>query len=290
MSSTEWPGDARTIERWLRARMLADTASDEEVRLDGLDKVRITVNATGPNIDHLLIDATGVKLTLSASGTAHIPEEPAEPAEPVIVERTDGMLHSARIIADPVKMQGLPLRLDVTLDQMPFTWVTYDAEQTAGDPTSRFGIDETAGATATPSGSFTGSIRVDDISRLVTRLMKPLLEGTSVRVRRVDVTITDTGIGRLHVHAAATAWWKVLAARVRAEAVVDVTSDAVITIERLRLHARNPLIAIALRMVRSQITEIEGRTYDLNANLTGVSIHHLRVSAGEDLTISGRVS
>ena len=78
---------------------------------------------------------------------------------------------------------------------------------------------------------------------------------------------------------------------IRAAALAHVRTAAVDTNDPDDARdAQSFLIAIALRMVRSQITEIEGGTYDLNANLTGVSIHHLRVSAGEDLTISGRVS
>jgi len=285
-SNRYWPGDARTIEQWLRARMLAELASGTDARIDGLDRVRISVDATGTVIDHLLVDATGVKLTLHASGAAA--PAPGGPAEPVVVARQDGMLRSARLVADPVKVQGLPVHLDVTLNELPFAWVTYDAEQTPGDPTSRNGVDEAETAGASPTGSFTASARVDDIGRMLNRILRARPAG-SVRVRRIDVAIEDAGAARLQVRAAGTVRWKLLAARVRAEATVHITPDAVVTLERLRLTARNPLIALALRMLRSQTTEIEGQTHDLNADAGSIRIHDLRVTAGETLRVTGRI-
>lgn len=282
----DWPGDARSIESWLRARMLSEIGADAGARVGGLDRVRFDVEASGTDIDRLLIDATGAKITLHAADPYSAPPPP--PEAPAVIAKQEGMLRSARIIADPVKLQGCPIHLDLTVNDLPFSWVTYDAELTPGDPSSRHGIDESDSA-GSPTGSLSGSMSVDDIGPLLTKVMRPLLSAEGVRLRRLALTVEDAGSERLVAQATVSARWRIFAARVRAELAVHVSPDAVFTVERLRLSTRNPLIALGLRLVRGELRALEGRTFDLNASAETIRIHDLRFTVDEHLTVTARI-
>ncbi|WP_309126915.1 hypothetical protein [Microbacterium sp.] len=282
----EWPGDRRAIESWLRTRMLSEIGADAGARVGGLDRVRFAVEATGAEIEHLLIDATGVKVTLHAS--APFTTDPPPPNGPIVVSRQDGMLRSARLVADPVKVQGCPVHLDATLNDLPFSWVTYDTELTPGDPSSRYGVDESDDP-ASPTGSFRGALSVDDIGPLLTKAMRPLLSAEGVRLRRLAVSVESPEAERLLVHAVISARWKLLAAKATAEVALHISPGAVVTVERLRVGTRNPVVALGLRLMRAELKAVEGRSYDMNADAETFRIRDLRFTVDERLTVTGRI-
>lgn len=287
-----WPGDAATVERWLREELRANVVSGSELQLDGVDDIRITAQLDGTDLEHLLIDATGVNLTVQMQDDAQLAAADALPAAvPEIISRTPGMLRTGRLIADPVMVQGFPVHVDATVSDAPVDWAEYADDREQGRPASRFGIEESPGP-ATSSGSFSVRIQAADIAPLLVAIARPMLATAGVRLRRLECTITVGQRQVVTVHALASARWKIFGVSARATASVQISPDAVVTVKRVRLSSSNPLVAIALFAVRSQVRASEGQRFDLNAEAGPVSprVHDLRVTAGDDVAIAGRFS
>ena len=289
-----WPCDSITLERWLR-EMLLEAASDGEMKVGGLDGIRISADVTGPEINSLLIDATGVEITVDAGEKPASHATPDAPETPEIVARTTGILRSARLAAGPVVIQGFDVHVDGSIQNVALDWVRYATEQAPGTPASVFGFEDPEGKPAQhPSGAFSARMRAADIAPMITAVMRPLLATTGVRLRRLEATVTTSSRQKVTVDALASVRWKIFGATIRATAVAHVDPDGIITVKRLRLRSWNPFIAAALAMVRSDLREAEGQRLDLNEGLaegsTTVRVHDLRITADEDVAVSARFS
>lgn len=323
-----WPS-ADGLERWLRAQ-LTEASSSDEVHLSGLDHIRIHTDVTGADITSLRVDASDVTLrvqlsenaaddTSAASGAPDAPSEQPEQPDADVVESIPGMLHQARILADPLIIERIPLHLDATMSDLPISWDTYAHELHPGDPTSRFMIRPREEG-ASSRGTLEARMRTADIGRLIRVLADPPLAAGGVRLRRLSITVdqassipaeastdsgTDTDTRRetdtdapnaptpddiLAVTAITTARWKAFGVRLRADATVAVERAGFVTMTSFRLSSRNLLVALALRAFRSQLEELEGIRHDLNAGREGgPRLHDLRVRTGADLTVSARL-
>jgi len=289
-----WPCDAATLERWLRETLL-EPADDSEVKLGGLDRIRVSAEVTGPEISHLLIDATGVAITVDPGDQPRSTTTPTTPATPEIVTRNPGVLRSARLAATPVVIQGFDVHVEGSIQDLALDWVRYATEQEPDRPASIFGFEEPEDKPRErPSGTFSARMRASDIAPMLKAVIQPLLATAGVRLRRLDATVTASSRQKITVDAVASVRWKIVGATVRATAVAHVDPDGVITVKRLRLRSRNPLIAAALAVARSSLREAEGKRVDLNEGLstgtTTLRIHDLRITADEDVAVSARFS
>ena len=63
----------------------------------------------------------------------------------------------------------------------------------------------------------------------------------------------------------------------------------------VRLSTRTPLLALALRLMREELREAEGRRIDLNAEAAAdgasrtLRVHDLRVRVAQHIEVSGRI-
>lgn len=290
---TSWPGDAATVERWFRTELLA-AVGDDRLRLSGLDGIRTTVELDGTDVARLLIDATGVALTVDVgAGTASAGTDAAQPIHPQIITRTPGALRFARVIADPVTLQGHELHLDATVQDLLFDWVRYAEPTSPGRPSSAFGIEDAASEHPTgsghPAGTFAVSMRTDKIDPLIASIAQPLLAESGIRLRRLKTDLAEGRRQTIKLHALASVRWKIFGATVRATFVVQIERDGVITVKQLRLRSSNPVIAIVLLMARSELRRVEGQKLDLNEGCEALRLHDLRVSIAESVEISGRL-
>ncbi|SJN39104.1 hypothetical protein FM104_10350 [Microbacterium esteraromaticum] len=265
-------------------------ASTGDVRYDGIDGIRVAAQLDGNDLEHVLIDATGVDLTarMTEDGqSAGADTTPAEP--PAIVSRTSGMLRTARIVAGPATVQGYAVHLDVTVSDAAFDWVEYVSARDAGRSASAFGIEDSP-ETARLSGSFSARMRASDIAPLIRAVATPMLATTGVRLRRLEGTVTVSRRQVVKVRALASVRWKIFGATVRAAVSVQITPAAIVDVKRVRLRSWNPIVAIALLAARRQVRAVEGQRFDLNeeAGATAPRISNLRLSAGDDLAISAR--
>lgn len=307
---SSWPGDAATVERWLRAEMLAELADSPDARIEGLDGIRTTVELDGADVSRLLIDATRVRLELrsadakssesvgagsagaESAGAESVGESVGEPAgaesaEPEIVARTPGILRFARLTANPVTVHGHDLHVDATMQDLPFDWVEYATPTTPDRPATAFGVEDAA-EHGSPTGTFALRMRAADIGPLITDAMRPLLSEAGIRLRRVEVAVTSDQ-QELIAGGLASVRWKLFSATVRAAAILHVDPDAIVTVRKLQLSSRNPVVAIALRVVRGELRAIEGTATDLNGGSERLRIHDLRVTAAHDVAVTARI-
>jgi hypothetical protein len=287
-----WPGDSATVERRLRAELLAEIGDSPDMRITGVDGIRTTVDLDGTDVAHLLIDATGVKLKMKPAAGA-IPAPDADDA-PAVVDRTPGVLRFSRRVADPVNVQGYDVHVDATVQDVAFDWARYAAPVRADRPETVFGLAD-ARDPGTPSGTFSARMRAENIGPMIEAVARPLLKESGVRLRRLDTTMSADAGQNVTVDAVAAVRWKIFYATVRAHAEVQVDPDAIITVKTVRLSSRNPLIAVGLRLMRQQLREAEGRRIDLNADAAAdgarrtLRVHDLRVRVTQNVEVSGRI-
>lgn len=282
-----WPGDGDTVIRWIRAGLQPTDA--ELVR--GLERVRISADVSGATLELLSIDASGVELGLlpvndAASGST------AAPGAPEVVQRRPGAIRTVRLIADPVRIEGIAVSIDAQIQDIPVEWLVYAGPSIPDQPETIHGID-LADDGAGMRGAFTISLRSEDLSPLITSLVRPLLAGNGIHLSRLKAKVTQDGADGIRLDAAAGVRWRLLGASARGTAHVHVSPDGIITLRDLKVGSRNPLVMLALRAVRQSVREQIGKSVDLNEDITsagGPRLTDLRVVAGDDLTVSARLA
>lgn len=282
-----WPGDGDTVIRWIRAGLQPTDA--ELVR--GLESVRIFADVSGATLELLSIDASGVELSLLPVNGA-VSGSTLAPGEPEIVQRRPGVIRTVRLIADPVRIERIAVSIDAQIHDIPVEWLVY-AEPTIPDqPETIHGVD-LADDGVGMRGAFTASLRSDDLSPLITSLVRPLLAGNGIHLSRLKAKVTQDGADGIRLDAGAGIRWRLLGASARGTARVHVSPDGVITLRDLKVGSRNPLVSLALRAARKSVQEQIGKSVDLNEDLTsagGPRLTDLRVAAGGDLTVSARLA
>lgn len=295
--TTPWPGDTATVIKWVRDA-LRQMSTDGDVAISGLHRVKVTADLVDTDLNHLTLDATGVKLRFDASdaaapapGSPDGPEPEPEMPEPAL--RETGVLKEFRFTARPMRIQRTPLTLDLRMHDIPIVWLTFTEPPDAGVPESLNVVmpDEDLESVR---GTFHSSILTNDVAPLITSVARPLLKESGVHLGRMRVDISEDGTDSIRVAAAAGLRWKLLMASARAEAHIRYTPDAVITVQDLTVGSRNLLVKFALRFARRHVRELIGKSVDLNAHLaesgTSIRIHDLRVAAGHQLRLSARFS
>lgn len=284
---SHWPGDGDTVIRWIRAGLQPTDA--ELVR--GLDAVRISAEASGTTLELLSIDASGVELGLLPVNDAASESSPA-PGVPEIVHRRPGVIRTVRLIADPVRIEGIAVSIDAQLRDIPVEWLVYAEPSIIDQPETIHGID-LADDGAGMRGAFTVSVRSEDLSPLIESLVRPLLTGSGIHLSRLKTKVTQDGADGIRLDAGAGIRWRLLGASAKGTAHVQVSPDGIVTLRDLKVGSRNPLVMLALRAVRQSVQEQIGKSFDLNEDLTsagGPRLTDLRVTAGDDLTVSARLS
>ena len=286
-SDASWPTDAESVVRWLRAISQAPAAG---MKVDGLEKVRISAELDGTSLDSLTWDATDLSVTVDV-GIAAQPV-PASAPRPEVVHSRSGIARSVRFTARPMRIQRTAVSFDAQLFDVPIAWVVYDSPSEPGIPDSIRGVEPEGDASGT-RGSLELSMRVADIAPLMTSVLVLGLEGTGFRLSRLDLDVEQAGADGIQVSARARIRWKLISASVKGDVRLHVSEEGIITVRDLRISSRNPLIAIGLRIARSHLRAFVGRSYDLNEEFAlsapAPRLHHVRVTAGHELRISARL-
>lgn len=299
--TASWPGDSATVTRWLRAS-LRHAATDGDIRLSGMEDIRVTADVAGLDLRELRVDATKVHLrvhpqpaaTPVAAPEVGIPEVAASEdpaAEPEPVRRERGTAHSVRFMALPMRIQRTRVTIDVRAHDVPISWLTF-AEPV--DPTLPESInalvpdDDSTGM----RGTFRIAIATDDLGPLITAVARPALRESGVRLGRVRLDITSADADGVRVTGSAGIRWKLLVASARVDATLDVTPGGIITVRTLTVGSRNLAVKFALLFVRSHVRAAVGKSLDLNQAMidSGVPtrIQDLRVGTGRELSVTAR--
>ncbi|QNA93807.1 MULTISPECIES: hypothetical protein [unclassified Microbacterium] len=287
----EWPGDAATVTRWVRASLRPEEA---ELEVRGLADVRVSCEVAGDDLEHLTLDASDVELRVRApkNGTASSAAATTPSETPAVVHRRRGTARTLRVTARPVRIEGVPLTIDAQVHDTPVEWLVYAEPAVAGRPESRFGI-EVVEEGAGMRGSLLASLGAADLTPLLTRVLRPAVQAGGMRLRRVRAHVAQDGADGIRVDVAAGVRWRVLPASARATVRVGLRPDGVITVRDIRVSSGNPVIALALRAARKPIRAEIGRSHDLNEILglgsSAPRLHDVRVTIDDDITITARL-
>lgn len=287
MTAQNWPGDADTVIRWLRESLRAGEA--QPVR--GLEAVRISAEMSGSDLELLVIDASGTRLTLIPPDAGATPLPPPSAAEPAVVQRTAGTIRSARVMAAPMRLEKVPITLDIQLYDAPVEWLEYERPVDPDRPETIHSVELTSDGRGM-RGALSASIRTGDVGPLLSALIRPALVTAGIRLRRLKVDVTQDGADGIRIEGRAGIRWRLFAASARGSARIGVSPDGVVTVRDLRASSFHPLVAVALRAARRSIRSQIGRTFDLNADLAadGPRLTGVRVVAGDELKVSARLS
>lgn len=282
-----WPEDADAVIRRIREEL---AAAGEH--LDGLGAVRISADLRGDDLEQLTIDATGVELRLRPQPAAgsQTGMDAAAPTTGEIRSRRAGTARQVRLIAAPVRVDGIPLAIDVELVDAPIDWLEYARPTDPRRSETVVGVeirDDGAGM----RGTLSASMRAADVGPLIERLAHAALAAEGVDVRSVRVVLHQDGADSIRIDARARARWKLLRASARAKARLRISPDAVVTVEYLEVGSRNPVVALALRAARKTVRAQIGRSIDLNSESpsSALRLHGLRVTVGRDVSVEARL-
>ena len=283
--SPEWPRDADAVVDWIRTVALEP---GEEVIATGLERIRVTAELIGTDLESLVIDATDAALDLHFADPS---PGPMPAVEPDVVRSSTGIARSVRMTAQPMRISGIPLFLDVRLSDAPIAWLVYANPTVPGTEQSRHDLQVAEDGTGV-RGSVDLSIRADDIAPLIRSMLEPGLASAGIRLRRLDIDILQDGADGIRLRARGAARWKLLSASARASARVRITSDGILTLRDLRIGSGNPVVAFGLLFVRRHLRDAIGNTFDLNADeagLQGIRVHGVQVAADEDVRFRARL-
>ena len=282
-----WPEDADAVIRRIRDEL----AASADV-FDGLDDVRVAADLRGDDLEHLTIDASGAALRLrpqpSATATTGGVAESSPTSE--IRSRRSGIARRVRLIAAPVRIDEIPLTIDVELLDAPIEWLEYAEPTDSARPETALGAelrDDGEGM----RGALSASIRSSDVGPLLERVTRAALAAEGLVIRSVRVDLDQDGADGIRLSARVRARWRLLSASARAKVRLRISPDAVVTVHELEVGSRNPIVALALRAARKAIRAQVGRTLDLNDSRSGsaVRLHGLRVTVGRDLNVEARL-
>jgi hypothetical protein len=287
-----WPGDSATVVRWVRSALRRAAHDSGELELKGLDDIEVAADLSGYDLDHLTLDATGTKLTLGWNSPPVRPEAASSgTSEPEIVAREPGVVKNFRFTARPMRIERSPLNVDVQAFDVPIIWLT------AAEP-AETGVPETAHAIAPGDdldalrGTFHASIATKDLVPLIESVARPMLREGGVHLGRLRLDVAGDGTDGIRATAYAGVRWKLLMVSARAEARIEVTKDAVITVRDLALGSRNPLVKVALLFARTHVRAAIGQTIDVNEVIAedgmDLRFHDVRVGTGEQISVEGR--
>lgn len=300
--TTAWPGDSATVVRWVRSALIRAARDSDEIELKGLEDIEVTASLTGNDLDHLTLDATGTKLALDwdspptptdpVTGAAVTNDPAAEDApEPEVISREPGIVRSLRFSARPVRIERTPLTIDVQAFDLPIMWLSAAEPAEPGVPESAHMIVP-ADDLGDLRGTFHASIATKDLVPLIKSVAGPMLKEGGIRLGRLRLEVAQDGADGIHVTAYAGVRWKLLIASARAEARIEVSRDAVVTVRDLNLGSRNLLVKAALLFARKHVRAVIGRSIDLNESIaddgTNLRLHDVRVGAGAQLSVEGR--
>ncbi|WP_298037603.1 hypothetical protein [uncultured Microbacterium sp.] len=268
--SYSWPHDSRTVEQWLQATLCSWSTADQETRLHGLERIRIDAALDGLDLRRLDLDARDLDLRVdvqpeNSSGA----RSEATAAEPEPLMRESGMLREFRLHASPLRIEGMPIDVDLRARDVPIEWAVFAEPLMENEPASDRMLAPRAGG---GRASLDASMRTADIAPLIAAIARPLLAQANIGLRSVSLDVRGSGASRLKIRASARVQWKRLTASVSATVRLCVSPDAVVEVRSLKLNSRNPLIAVALLFARKHVNEVVGDPLGLNAGISAAGV------------------
>ncbi|GAA2175777.1 hypothetical protein GCM10009846_26980 [Agrococcus versicolor] len=238
--------------------------------VEGADVVSLDLDGTGVRLDGLLADDAGVGDLLPTSAADVIASEP-------------GVLRLLTVRAHPIHVEGVPVELGLTLEDLRIRWV-----EVAG---GTVGLDVVEPDEAHP---VRGHLRVEAPQAELVEVVRGIAERTAaeqgVELRELDVRLTSDGPRTVRAEMDARVKKGFLGAPASASATLRVDDALRVHVEDLRVTSSNVLVAGLLGAVRGRIEDRVREPIDLAAQLpAGVRLTDVRVEAGERIGVEARL-
>ncbi|RCK70051.1 hypothetical protein DT076_08630 [Desertihabitans brevis] len=210
-----------------------------------------------------------------------LPPPPEPPAAPPGARRTPASVRRAVLRARPVHLRGVPVEVEADAADLPFSWVE------GGD---RCGIEVAAPA---PGWRLRGTARASAPTRELVAAVRAAaaeeLGRQGVRLTRFEVDLTGSGPRTLRARVRTAVRKGLVSGSVTASGTASVDDALVLQLRDVRLTSRNPILAVALLVLRGKIRAAVGRPVPLAEHLPPwVHLTDLQVGAGPTLTLSLR--
>ena len=240
--------------------------------------MEVQAQMDGADIADLQIDLTGT-----------VPADPAaqdrsrlEP-QGAVIAREPATVRRLRVVANPLRIAGADVTVDVDLADVPMQWVETDANETAVE------LGE-----ASDDAPVRGSVRLGvperQLSDAVRTVADALAAEQGVAISKLDLEVQAAGSRDLRVFADARVKKGFLSASVQGSATASVDDRMGLTLSGIRLESGNPLVAALLAVARGRIQGLEGQRIDLVSDLgPGLRVQDLRFDVGDEIALSARL-
>jgi len=291
LSSTKsWPASGTTLKSGLTQLIDAAAAHGVTVRQNGAPGIRVSSSAfTGrSHVESIRADYTGSEvafdaLVASQSGEARFPR----PDIDEVVARTGGIVDELRFRADPLKINGVEVRAEVSAVSLPVDWVVVRREG------ELYGtIDVRRDAASRAAGTFRLSIAQDDLAAIIADSVRAALKSGArwtASLKDLKLRVTPNGEGRVvaTIGAKGKVFFVPLSGRLGID--VSVSPDGVLTIHRATAASRSLLSKLILLPLRAQLRQLAGRTHRIEGDALGVTGFTVDATEGR-LTVSGSLT
>lgn len=247
--------------------------------------IEIDANEDASEISRLELTASGLQLaaaTVLESAGRHEAAVPAVAPEPLVA--TEVTVARAGFTADPVLVEGVPVRAGGTATDVRFAW----DEDADGGLWVRL-LEAAPGKPA--DASFFATVDVCEVEPLVAAVVSRV--DPRAKVLEFVPEITTPTDRSMRVHAQVKCAYGILRAALTVDAAVHIDDELVLHVDSVHLGSRNPLMALvygAAERVLSRSGRIPERV-DLNGQLPiGLVLEDARLHAeGSVVTFSGKV-
>lgn len=286
------PTTGSELEQLLRP-FLSDDIVDGDGSVEGLDRATISAAMRDPDVTSLVVDLTDVSMRFEDHPVA--PTDPdrddtadATPDEPPPVLRTRAAhLVRGTIRAHPILLQGVPVSIDATAENVSFEW----AELEGGFLGIRIGGGKRrmGGRRRRPLVRLRAGTDVGIVARTVAGLARAEARNEGIQIDREHLKLKSLGHRRLRIEASARVRKRWFRGTYTLRTTLTINRHNVARLSRTRITSRNPLTHLGLRVLRSRINKEIQQPVKLDEIMAHWSIQDIRIRAGRRLEVDVRL-
>lgn len=282
-------------------QLLGEELGDSEFQLD-VASAAFTAEMRGPDIRSLVIDLSGVKVTLDPSKVTPETAEPLAPGEaaptpppppepepaPEVLRRESGVVHQATLRALPLDFLGAAVEVEAGMKSVDFEWLDL-ADGSLALVTS----NEQGGWRQRTKLNFRLGLVVDEVLAAVMAVVGKDMLPADVRLSRERIRLRQQGPRRVRVDGRIRVRWKFLAATFRGSVGIHIDSKNILRMSPPVISSRHVLAGPLLFLFRGRINKEfkeANQPFDLNEDLAPFRIRSLRIRAGRKLEFSVELS
>lgn len=252
------------------------TEAGAQLSASALDRLVVTY-AEPPAIAEASLDLSGVRIDpIDGADDAedHVPQ-----ARLVEVEQPAG-IEKLTVRAEPLHLQEADIGVELDADQVAFSWL----RDTEGGLWINLPEQQPDGF----GGRAALTFNVTDVVAVVRTIVEKEV-GEKGKLSEFDATLEvqppQEQQQRISVNGVLAFRYGIVGARVRVAAVGRLhNADGRVVLEDLKVTSRHPLLALGLRIYRSMITRVVGRSWSPSEAVPGVTVTNVEITQyGNDI-------